>query len=63
MTVKGSTDNVVFHSYVTEILVPQLWQGAIVVMHQYRSAFGVLSSGMDARDARDARDKGKERSL
>lgn len=32
MTVKGSTDNAVFHSYVTEILVPQLWQGAIVVM-------------------------------
>lgn len=32
MTAKGSTDTPVFHTYVTQVLVPQLWQGAIVVM-------------------------------
>jgi transposase len=32
MTVKGSADTCVFHTYVTEVLVPQLWLGAIVVM-------------------------------
>jgi transposase len=32
MTVPGSTNTEVFLTYVTNILVPQLWQGAIVVM-------------------------------
>jgi hypothetical protein len=32
MTVNGSADTCVFHTYVTEVLVPQLWLGAIVVM-------------------------------
>lgn len=32
MTVPGSTNTEVFLTYVTQILVPQLWPGAIVVM-------------------------------
>lgn len=32
MTVPGSTNTEVFLTYVTQILVPQLWKGAIVVM-------------------------------
>lgn len=32
MTVKGSSDTQVFHTYVTQVLIPQLWQGAIVVL-------------------------------
>ncbi|MCC5659891.1 transposase [Nostoc sp. XA010] len=32
MTVPGSTNTDVFLTYVTEILMPQLWKGAIVVM-------------------------------
>ena len=32
MTVPGSTNNQVFLTYVTQVLVPQLWSGAIVVM-------------------------------
>lgn len=32
MTVPGSTNTDVFLTYVTQILVPQLWSGAIVVM-------------------------------
>jgi len=32
MTVPGSTNTEVFLTYVTQILVPQLWEGAIVVM-------------------------------
>uniref|UniRef100_A0A832H432 IS630 family transposase n=1 Tax=Oscillatoriales cyanobacterium SpSt-402 TaxID=2282168 RepID=A0A832H432_9CYAN len=32
MTLKGSVDTSVFLSYVYDVLVPQLWMGAIVVM-------------------------------
>jgi len=32
MTVPGSTNTEVFITYVTQVLLPQLWQGAIVVM-------------------------------
>lgn len=32
MTISGSTNTEVFLTYVTQVLVPQLWQGAIVVM-------------------------------
>jgi transposase len=32
MTVIGSTDKNVFETYVEQILVPQLWPGAIVLM-------------------------------
>lgn len=32
MTVPGSTNTDVFLTYVTQVLVPQLWKGAIVVM-------------------------------
>jgi transposase len=32
MTLKGSVDTSVFLSYVCDVLVPQLWVGAIVVM-------------------------------
>ena len=32
MTLSGSVDTAVFLSYVNEVLVPQLWTGAIVVM-------------------------------
>ncbi len=32
MTVPGSTNTEVFLTYVTQVLVPQLWKGAIVVM-------------------------------
>jgi transposase len=32
MTLNGSVDTVAFLSYVTEVLAPQLWVGAIVVM-------------------------------
>lgn len=32
MTVPGSTNTEVFLTYVTQVLAPQLWQGAIVVM-------------------------------
>lgn len=36
MTVPGSTDTDVFLTYLTEILIPQLWKGAIVVMDNLR---------------------------
>lgn len=36
MTVPGSTNTEVFLTYVTEVLVPQLWKGAIVVMDNLR---------------------------
>ncbi len=36
MTVPGSTNTDVFLTYVTEILIPQLWKGAIVVMDNLR---------------------------
>jgi peptidoglycan biosynthesis protein MviN/MurJ (putative lipid II flippase) len=32
MTVPGSTNTDVFLTYVTEILIPQLWKGAIVTL-------------------------------
>jgi len=32
MTVPGSVNTEVFLTYVTQVLVPQLWPGAIVVM-------------------------------
>src|SRR4028119_692385 len=32
MTLNGSVDTLAFLSYVTEVLAPQLWVGAIVVM-------------------------------
>jgi len=32
MTVPGSTNTEVFLTYVTQVLLPQLWKGAIVVM-------------------------------
>ena len=32
MTVPGSTNTEVFITYITQVLLPQLWQGAIVVM-------------------------------
>lgn len=32
MTLKGSVDTAAFLAYVTEVLVPQLWQGSLVVM-------------------------------
>jgi len=32
MTIPGSTNTEVFLTYVSQVLVPQLWQGAIVVM-------------------------------
>ncbi|MEE6161056.1 transposase [Cylindrospermopsis raciborskii DSH] len=32
MTVEGSTNTEVFVTYVNQVLVPQLWKGAIVVM-------------------------------
>lgn len=36
MTVPGSTNTDVFLTYVTEVLVPQLWKGAIVAMDNLR---------------------------
>jgi hypothetical protein len=36
MTVPGSTNTQVFLTYVTQVLVPQLWHGAIVVMDNLR---------------------------
>ena len=32
MTIPGSTNTEVFLTYVTQVLIPQLWKGAIVVM-------------------------------
>jgi len=36
MTIPGSTNTEVFLTYVTQVLVPQLWEGAIVVMDNLR---------------------------
>lgn len=36
MTVPGSTNTEVFLTYVTQVLVPQLWSEAIVVMDNLR---------------------------
>lgn len=36
MTIPGSTNTEVFLTYVTQVLVPQLWKGAIVVMDNLR---------------------------
>lgn len=37
MTWPGGTDGVTFRTYVEEVLVPQLWEGACVVMDNFRS--------------------------
>ncbi|MBG1265685.1 transposase [Nostoc sp. WHI] len=50
MTIPGSTNTDVFLTYVTEILMPQLWKGAIVVMdnlpvhHAERVSFAFFST-------------------
>ncbi len=36
MSVPGSTNTEVFLTYVTQVLVPQLWKGVIVVMDNLR---------------------------
>lgn len=36
MTLPGSVDTTTFLAYVSEILIPQLWQGAIVVLDNLR---------------------------
>ena len=36
MTLPGSVDTTAFLAYVSEILIPQLWQGAIVVLDNLR---------------------------
>lgn len=36
MTLKGSVDTPVFLAYISEVLAPQLWPGAIVVMDNLR---------------------------
>lgn len=36
MSLKASVDTSAFLTYVTEVLIPQLWQGAIVVMDNLR---------------------------
>jgi len=37
LTFQGGTDAVAFETYVTEVLVPNLWQGACVVMDNFSS--------------------------
>ena len=37
MTIPGSTNTEVFLTYVTQVLVPQLWKGAIVVMDNLKA--------------------------
>lgn len=37
MTFQGSTDTNAFSTYVTQVLVPQLWAGACVVMDNFSS--------------------------
>ena len=37
MTWHGGTDGVTFRTYVEEVLVPELWEGACVVMDNFRS--------------------------
>ncbi len=37
MTFQGSTDTNTFYTYVTQVLVPQLWTGACVVMENFSS--------------------------
>ena len=37
LTFQGGTDTHAFQTYVTEVLVPQLWQGACVVMDNFSS--------------------------
>lgn len=36
MTLPGSVDTTAFLAYVNEVLIPQLWQGAIVVLDNLR---------------------------
>ena len=42
MTVTGSVDTCVFLTYIREILVPQLWTGAIVVMDNLKVHYATL---------------------
>jgi transposase len=37
LTFQGGTDSLAFQTYVNEVLVPNLWQGACVVMDNFRS--------------------------
>lgn len=37
LTFQGGTDTLAFQTYVTEVLVPQLWEGACVVMDNFSS--------------------------
>lgn len=37
MTISGSTNTDVFLTYVTQVLIPQLWKGAIVVMDNLKA--------------------------
>jgi transposase len=37
MTIPGSTNTEVFLTYVTQVLAPQLWKGAIVVMDNLKA--------------------------
>ena len=37
MTIPGSTNTEVFLTYVTQVLIPQLWKGAIVVMDNLKA--------------------------
>jgi transposase len=37
MTIPGSTNTEVFLTYVTQLLIPQLWKGAIVVMDNLKA--------------------------
>ena len=37
MTIPGSTNTEVFLTYVTQVLIPQLWKGAIVVMDNFKA--------------------------
>lgn len=36
MSVRGSVDATVFRTYVTQVLVPQLWTGAIVLCDNFQ---------------------------
>ena len=50
MTVIGSTNKNVFETYVEQILVPQLWPGAIVLMDNLSVHTAVFISVDHGRD-------------
>ena len=50
MTVIGSTNKNVFETYVEQILVPQLWPGAIVLMDNLSVHTAVFISVDHSRD-------------